>query len=559
MIRIKMLCCLFLLSIVSQFGPVSVANAQEESAYARSFMIMMRDSVLLAADIYLPKESGRRATILVRTPFARSRYAAPARFFAARDYNVIVQSIRGRNGSEGTDSLFHADSWGALQDGYDSIEWIASQPWSDGKVGTFGHAVDGFLQYLLATTAPPHLKAQYIVSAPYNFYPDVAFRQGAFRKRLMQSWLPDSTAAEFIEACVQHPVYGAFWKPLTPLIGAKLVQVPVTHVTGWYDVFADAAVNAFRSISRKAPKFASENQRLIIGPWTHQRERIGAPQQGELQFPENARFNVLEDAARWFDQWLKAQDSGVLIESPVRYYLMGAPGETYAPGNLWQHAATWPPKFRKEKYFLLKNGGIAPGKPDREGSAEGFHYDPQFPLRTLGGATAADSAGPMDQRPVEMRSDVLLFTSEILDSALAVAGPVRFKLFGSSTRYDTDFVVKLTDVYPDGRSIIVLDGIVRARQRDSISKEKLLKPGRIETFWIELGHTALVFNKGHRIRLAISSSNSPKYEPNPNSANSFRRHKRQRVAVNTVYYGGKHASYLELPVIPLPEQDQYVR
>ncbi len=528
-------------------APVGSLLAQTNGGASRVLSLAMSDSVHLATEVFVPSDSLPRATILIRAAADRKNYKDAALSFLQHDYNVVIQSLRGRFGSEGADSLFVDPVRNFIQDAHETLRWITEQKWSDGKVATFGYHDAGYAQYMLALDPPPALKTQYIISAPFDFYQHAAFPSGVFRKELMEHWLPMLSSANYAEFWKEHARLSPFWRPFIAWRKTTRIHHPVSHVTGWFDPFKEGTIMAFRLYQKYADKFARHHQRLVIGPWTRLPEGAGR-EQGELIFPENAPLDILQDALRWFNQWLKAIDTGLLIEPPVKYYLMGDVKDEIAPGNIWNTAATWPPEHRRVKFYLHSDGRLIFEQRAKEEVAEGFRYDPDSPMQTLGGDNFAIERGPFDQTTNELRSDVLIFTSPPLEEPLTITGRVRVKLYASSSEYDTDFVAKLTDVYPDGRSFLIADGIVRARYRKGLQREKLLSRKKVETFWIDLGNTAMVFHTGHRIRLAITSSNSPKFEPNPNSPLPFRSHKRTRIAVNTIYYGGKKASYLELPV-----------
>ena len=293
-------------------------------------------------------------------------------------------------------------------------------------------------------------------------------------------------------------------------------------------------------------------QYLVLGPWTQNQGTYSDPRQGNLEYPANSTFDYMQHALEFFDRWVKnqPQDSLSIVEvaqqNKIRYYLMGDENNA----GTWVEASSWPPENAKYAIFYLqKNGKIGQRMVDKNGNAEAFRYDPVIPVETTGGANYYLPAGPMDQSELEKRKDVLTFTTESLSSPVTVAGPIKFRLYASSSAFDTDFTVQLTDVYPDGRSMLLAEGIIRARHRNTTRESELLEPKKVEKYIIDLGHLANVFASGHRIRVNISSSNSPKFEPNPNSPKPFHRGKDLAVAINYVYYGGKRKSGLILPVI----------
>jgi putative CocE/NonD family hydrolase len=283
-----------------------------------------------------------------------------------------------------------------------------------------------------------------------------------------------------------------------------------------------------------------------MGPWTHGVLRRAA---GELTYPENAAAppNRVHDLWRWFDRWLLGRDNGIDREAAVTYYVMGDITTPGAPGNTWRMSDRWPVPARTTRYYLTADRGLSPDAP-HGGQPLSYRYDPKDPVPTVGGPHLTLPPGPREQRQVESRPDVLVFTSEPLREPLEVVGRVRARIWASSDAPDTDFAVKLCDVYPDGRSFNVVEGILRARFRESLSREALMKPGRVYPFDVDLWSTAIIFNTGHRLRVQVASSNAPGYDPNPNTGEPFRASTATRVATNTIHVDRERPSYLALPV-----------
>jgi putative CocE/NonD family hydrolase len=281
---------------------------------------------------------------------------------------------------------------------------------------------------------------------------------------------------------------------------------------------------------------------LIVGPFAHGTF-------AELKYPANA--GQLPASGReldWFDYTLKGADNAAARDKAVHYYVMGDPTEKGAPGNFWREADNWPPPATVTPYYFHPDGTLVAGKQPSGDQSRSYKYDPKNPVPTVGGQELLLPKGPMDQRKVESRSDVLVFSTDVLAEPVEVTGRILAQLFVSSDCSDTDFTVKLTDVYPDGRSMLVTDGILRSRYRTSFEQEEFLEPGKVVELIVDLWSTSLVFNKGHRIRVAVSSSNAPRFEPNPNTGKVFRADKDTRVATNTVYLGGEHSSRIMLPI-----------
>lgn len=542
------------LSVLISFSFTGSDRLAAQNGTPMTLQAPMRDSTMLETKVFTVHPDSSRPCILIRTLADHSAYGEVIRYLLTHEYHVAVQTIRSVAAPQPADTLFLSDGWGKLQDGYDTIEWLAEQEWCNGRIAAFGRGIDGFLIYLLAAAAPPHLQAAYVIGAPFNYYVHAVFQQGAFREKLVTTILEKHHLGDQLALYEQNPLYGPFWFLLNPFRQAKAIDIPITHASGWYDIFKDGAISAFQAFKRFGQKFGRRNQRLLLGPWSQFANSLGREKQGEIKFPENARFDVLEDMRRWFDQWLKAKDTGLLYSAPVEFYVMGAVGDPEAPGNVWREAAGWPPPHDKRRFYLQSDSLLAPEEPKEKLASRSYEYTPSNPVPTLGGANYYLESGPYDQQYIEARKDVLVFSTRPLEAPLTIMGPVQVKLHVSSTKFDTDFTAKLTDVYPDGRSMLIVDGITRARLRDSTVKQNLLKPGKMDDLSISLGNTAYVFQRGHRIRLVISSSNSPRFEPNPNSPRNFHRNIDESPATNTVYFGRKKKSFLELPVVTSQDQ-----
>ncbi len=532
----------------------------------------MRDGVKLATDVYLPKDDkGPFPVILTRTPYNKTLVAGSVTDFLKYGYAVVSQDVRGRFSSEGKAIAFFYDD----KDGYDTVEWLAKQKWCNGKVGTFGGSAMGITQNVMAVLPPPHLACQAVGVAPSSLY-DTTFTGGGFRLALVAGWLGASVwPVENLEQMMEHTLYDAYWERGDFAKNAKNVNVPVLHAGGWFDIFLQGTLNTFNAYQNNGGKGAKGKQKLVMGPWIH---GIGGRGAGDFEFPENANASLQPgsggkmDVLRWFDWCLKGKDTGVAKEPAVTYYLMGALGENGAPANVWETSDTWPPPHKDVDFYLHADGKLSQTKPAEKDASKTYTDDPHNPVPTLCGHNLGmPKPGSCDQKDVESRPDVLVFTSDVLSEPVEITGPVTAHLYASSTAKDADLTAKLTDVYPDGRSMLILDGLVRARHRNTTTKDELLTPGKIYEFSISLWSTALVFNKGHRIRVEISSSNYPKFDVNPNLGETIKLQKpilkylmlhamsmdwkpsniysKVFVAQNTVYFDAAHSSHIILPVI----------
>jgi len=509
---------------------------------AKTIQVPMRDGVNLATEVFLPDGEGPWPTILIQTPYGRKSAAGLASQAHERGYALVSQDFRGRFDSEGVDyPVFVHNGWGEHQDGYDTVEWIASQEWSNGKVGGFGISAPGIALNMMAPSRPPHLVCCYVGVAFSSMYAQSAYQGGAFRKSLLENWLTgnkfDPKNLELIRA---HPDYDDFWKAIDPERMAPRVNVPTLFLGGWYDIFTAGTINSFVTINKQGDKGARGKCRLVMEPYGHGRSE-------DLVFP-NVAHPKTADAWRWFDLWMKNDGKGIEEIPAVQYFVMGDPADPNTPGNKWKTADDWPvPAEMKPVYFHTDNK-LRLGPPTELFGSLSYKYDPKDPVPTIGGANLTISKGPKDQRSIESRSDILLFTSPELDRHVEVTGPIKVKLWASSTARDTDFTAKLCDVYPDGRSMIVLDGILRASHRNSMGRSELMEPEKIYEFEIDLWSTSLVLSPGHRVRIAISSSNSPRFEPNPNTGKPSGVNGKTEVATNTIYMDANHPSHILLPV-----------
>ncbi len=509
----------------------------------QTVMVPMRDGIELAADVYLPPGKGPWPTVLLRTPYGRKGAKDLALQTNKRGYAFVAQDFRGRFESQGNDyPVFTHDGWGKHQDGYDTVEWIASLPWSNGKVGTIGASAPGIAQNMMAPSRPPHLVCQYVGVAFSSMYHQAAYQGGAFRKSLVETWLESNMFShKNLQIIRAHPDYDDFWKSIDPQRMAHKVNVPVLFAGGWYDIFNAGTINSFLTVQKQGDEGARGKCRLVISPYGHGYSE-------DLRFP-NTQPPQTAGMLNWLNIWMNNDGNGIDDMPLVQYFVMGDPDDSDSPGNTWRTADDWPVPAEPTAAYFHPDGALRFQPPQQADASLAYRYDPANPVPTFGGANLNIEKGPKDQRRVENRPDVLLFTSSILDEYMEITGPVKVTLWASSSAADTDFTAKLCDVYPDGRSMIVLDGIIRARHRNSMEKSELIEPGKIYEFEIDLWSTSLVFSPGHRIRVTISSSNSPRFEPNPNTGKYSGTDQQTKVASNTIYVDAKHPSHILLPVV----------
>lgn len=512
----------------------------------------MHDGVSLAADIHLPAQGVDRIpapcpVLLLRTPYDKSGHAGTGAFYARRGYIFVAQDVRGRYASEGTFFPFADEA----EDGADTMAWIRAQPWCNGRIGTMGGSALGITQNLMAPTRPPGLRAQYIQVAAASLYHHAAYVGGAKRKSQVEGWIRGNRfSPKALALFNQHPNYDAYWQGFDAAARADQIDTPAVHVGGWFDTFSLGTVEAFRTRQTLGRAGAKGHQKLVMGPWAHGGFRGGRV--GQLTFP-HARMPKAYDALRWFDAWLKGDGSAMKKVPAVAYYVMGDTTRgAKAPGNEWRYAAAWPPPSTPAAYYFHADGALSPQPPphtDGKPAARTWTFDPDRPCPTIGGCNLNLPKGPCDQRQAERRDDVLTFSTPPLAEPVEATGHARAVLHVASSAVDTDLSVRLCDVYPDGRSYLMAEGMLRLRYRNGLAKPVPLTPGKRCEVTVELWPTSIVFAKGHRIRVSVTSSNYPRFDVNPGTGRPYAPGKPVVKQANTIFCDGATASRLILPVV----------
>jgi len=552
--------------------------------------VKMRDGVTLYADVYRPKDDGKYPVLLQRTPYNKDGDREFGLRAAARGYVVIIQDVRGRYASEGEWYTFKHEP----DDGYDTVEWAGTLPYSDGKVGMFGGSYVGATQMLAAIAHPPHLAGICPVVTASNYHSNWTYQGGAFSQWFNQSWTsglaqdtiarntrgrsnalkgmtqlplgsfplfnppadgrpPEATAtlAQYYLDWIAHPNEDGYWKPWSIEGHFSDIAVPALHIVAWYDLFQDGSFRNYIGIKAHGANEAARNgQKLITVVGGH---AGNGPIIGDVDFGPDSKFD--EDGATldWYDYLFKAAKNQ-FAGKPVKLFVMGA--------NQWRDEDDWPlARARITKYFLHSdgkanslrgNGTLSTTAPGPE-AADQYVFDPADPVPTIGGPLCCDGAhlkpGPRDQRRVEARDDVLVYSTPALAADMEVTGPVTLELYAKSSAVDTDFTAKLVDVGPDGFAKNMTEGILRARYRDSQEKPSLITPGQVYKLTVELWSTSNVFKKGHVLRLEVSSSNFPRFDRNLNTGDDNGTGTRFVSATNSVLHDAQHPSALVLPVI----------
>jgi putative CocE/NonD family hydrolase len=545
----------------------------------KNMAIPMGDGCVLRADVYRSGDPAPSPVLLQRTPYDKERaISLDIAEYVRAGYAVVVQDVRGRFASEGTFEPFTTEG----PDGRETIAWLTAQPWSSGAIGMFGQSYVGATQWLAAVDAPPSLRAIAPGFTSSSWHQGWLYQGGAFQLGFALLWSmlnlalpeltrrvargsaspdevaelidrvdridglygnaePPASLAPYYRTWLDHPSYDDYWRSTAPREHYDRVSVPSLNIGGWYDLFLAGTLENYSGMRARGATESARRARLIIGPWAH---GAATGEFAELRFGLRAGTvgaDVVGEHLRWFDQELGGVPAG---GDPVRVFVMGS--------NRWRSAQSWPlPETSYDRYHLHSRGSanssggdgvLAPEPPGSEPD-DVYTHNPHDPVPTTGGNTflpglmLAANAGPRDQSPVEHRSDVLCYTTAVLERPLEVVGPLTLVLYAASSAVDTDFTGKLVDVHPDGRAFNVAEGILRARYRESLSEPKALVPGSVERLELDLVATANLFDVGHRIRLEISSSNFPRFDLN------------MRRAVNRVFHDHARPSHLVLPVL----------
>jgi hypothetical protein len=579
---------------ISVFVVASSVCAAEhyDVTIAHEVPVKMRDGTVLRADIYAPKAAGKFPVLLQRTPYDKRNGLDFGLRAASQGYVVISQDVRGRYTSEGEWSPFRHES----EDGYDTVEWAASLPNSNGKVGMFGGSYVGATQMLAVMAAPPHLAAAVPYVTASNYHEGWTYQGGAFEEWFNESWtsilaldsltrraqahtnamhhvlkLPlasyplfdtgadgDSTEtpqglAPYFVDWLAHPSYDDYWKQVSVEEHFSKITIPIFHVGAWYDIFLGGTLRNYLGIkAHGGSEEARRGQHLMVITGGHAGP---GPRVGEVDFGREPAFQEGDLVLRWYDYLLKGVKNGLESEKPVKLFVLGK--------NLWREEDDWPLTRARYTRFYLHSQGKANSlsgdgtldtlEPASE-HADQYVYDPADPVPTRGGPLCCDGGhlapGALDQRPVEARNDVQVYSTPPFKEDIEVTGPVSVELYASSSAVDTDFTAKLVDVWPNGFAQNLTEGILRARYRNSPERVEFMNPGEIYKFTLDLWATSNVFLKGHKLRLEISSSNFPRFDRNLNTGEDAGRGTRWVKATNTIIHDREHPSAVVLPVVP---------
>jgi uncharacterized protein len=553
--------------------------------------------------LFRPDSPEKLPVLLTRTPYDKKFPQISYNMLdviraAQRGYNVMIVDCRGRFASDGIFTCFVDEA----RDGYDTVEWAAHQPWADGQAGTFGASYVGVTQWLAATQTPPSLKVMVPSITASNYHDGWTFQGGAFSLFFNVSWVMTSlglgrlmrereqnaearkelayvmssidemrqtmehlplrefpmfrTGAPYFFDWLAHPYYDSYWRQVCIEEKYGRISVPTLNVGGWYDIFQRGTIRNYAGMKAQGGGANARRPRLVMGPWHHTLPLASLVGQVDMGF-RSSYVSIDYDGMQldYFDHWLKGKSNGAADENAVRIYVMGA--------NEWRDEKDWPlPGTDWRRYYLHSRGSansaygdgvLSTDAPEHE-PADSFLYNPLHPVPTAGGGLCCYpnslQGGAFDQAMIEHRADVLVYSTPPLAEDVEVTGPITLTLYASSSGPDTDFTAKLVDVTECGFARNLTDGIIRARTRESQSEPKLMTPGEIYEFNIDLCSTSNLFKAGHRIRLEVSSSNFPRFDRNPNTGHELFVDAEMRPALQTVMHERGFASFLMLPVIP---------
>jgi len=581
-----------IITVLGMFSVMTLAAEHFDITLERGVAAKMRDGTVLRADIYRPKAEGKFPVLLQRTPYDKRGEVDFGLRAASLGYVVIVQDVRGRYTSEGEWYPFRHES----ADGYDTVEWAASLPYSNGKVGMFGGSYVGATQMLAAMAAPPHLTGIHPFVTASNYHDGWTYQGGAFEQWFNESWTsglaldtlnrlaqtrtnalhrvlklplasyplfdsdvdgnstesPQGLASYFVD-WLAHPSYDDYWKQVCIEDHFSQITVPIFHVGAWYDIFLGGTLRNYAGIkARGGSEEARRGQRLMVITGGHAGE---GPRIGEVDFGRDSVVNEYDLVLRWYDYLLKGEKNGLENEKPVKLFVLGK--------NVWRQEDDWPlARARSTRFYLHSqgkanslsgDGTLSTSEPASE-HADQFVYDPAEPVPTRGGPLCCDALhlapGALDQRPVEARSDVLVYSTPPFKDDFEVTGPVGLELYAASSAVDTDFTAKLVDVWPNGFAQNLTEGILRTRYRNSPERVEFMNPGEVYKLTLDLWATSNVFLKGHKLRVEISSSNFPRFDRNLNTGEDQGHGAHWVKATNTIAHDRDHPSAVLLPVVP---------
>ncbi len=528
--------------------PLDLLGITEEHVW-----IPMSDGTRLSAYVYRPPSEKPLPAVF------EQRYASlvgngtrkAAADLAKKGFAVAMVNFRGSQKSEGTYTGYRNLGYGGgePQDGYDTCEWLARQPWCTGKVGSFGSSQGGFAQNFLAAANPPHLVCQYMVDTGLSLFHE-GYRIGGVTRHerfadFGQNCRNPEDNARLLAEWDRHPDFDAYWQEEDCSRHFQRMHVPCFTIGSWYDFMVQGSIQSFMGRQTSGNTGSRGHQQLVIGPWLHGRLNKGT-RVNELTYPDNAAWPELDHMARWFDHHLKGEPTGIMEEPPIRYYVMGAVGEPGAPGNVWRTASSWPPSTESTPLYLHPNQKLSFEKPGQSANTTPLPSDPAKPMAIPG----RGFPGARDARAFESQSDVRTWSTEVLDAPLEITGTISASIWISTDVPDADFILRVSDVYPDGRSMLLMDYPLRARYREGFERQVFLKANTPTELRWRIGDVSIILNRAHRLRVTLSCSGAPLYEPNPQHGGPqvLGWMKNPRPTTHQILHEASHPSRIEIPV-----------
>jgi len=557
--------------------PTGTPDVYTKVRVKKNVVVPMRDGVKLYANIYKPDVDGKFPVILIRLPYGKDEpycvMPAYGKYFARKGYACVVQDVRGKYASEGEFEPFFNEG----ADGYDTLNWIASQPWCDGNIGMTGESYYGYTQWAVACLNHPNLKCIAPGETYTNVHEIMIYQNNAFCLHTTGTWVYEMNAkkwnnplkldywhlplismdedagirCDYYKDWIRHPLRDAYWESVNICQKHNQVKIPVYHWGGWYDIYISGTINDWRGVKESSDSVeARKNQWLLIAPTDHELTPVETHRIGKIDIGKEAwTYDRLQ---RFFDYWLKGIDNGFGKTPRVEIFTIG--------DNKWRYEDEWPPaRVQYTNYYFHSGGGANTHQGDGlldtqspgDEASDSYVYDPNNPVTASLEMQVLSLAQTLNNRSsVEQRPDVLVYTLSKLDKELEITGPINVTLFAASSARDTDFTATLVDVFPDGYVHMIQEGIVRAMYRNSYSEVSLIEPGEIYEYTIDLWATSYVVKQGHRIRVEISSSNFNRWDRNLNTGNEFGMDDKVVKAKQTIYHDKKHPSHITLPIIP---------
>ncbi|MFP4527780.1 MAG: CocE/NonD family hydrolase [Candidatus Kapaibacterium sp.] len=533
---------------------IIIAFAQIASAFDKeNVMLPMPDGTKLYTDIYKPslQHDFPLPVILIRSPYGAESFGGNAAFnlvVAAiteiQRYVLVMQDLRGTNNSEGENTIFREDGWGEKRDGYETIEWIAAQDWCDGRVVMFGPSALGIPQYLAAGAGPEHFVGAMPMVAAWSMYHHCVYPGGEYRESDVNAWVDDYANNDMLPFVKDNYNYNQFWEEVDCNTRVGEMHQPMLHFGGWFDFFHPGQIEAFEALQNRGGNGARGRQRLIVGPWTHL--NVGSNIAGDMIFPLNANYDYLKLAIDWFNYLLRDSVNSIADLPYVKLYLMGPTGEG-GHWNKWLEFDELPfADTDTLNFYLGQNNNLLDEMPYN--TITHLHGNPDNPVPTIGGNNLFLESGPKDQSAITDRNDVLLYQSDTYAEPFDIFGRVRLILTMSANRPDVDIAARLVDVYPNGRKMLITDGIKMARHRNGFATEDLLTPHMPYEIEVDLNYTAYTIAPGHRLGIILSTSNYPKYKVNPNTGDPVHDAITSLPVDVTIFTQGDRVSRLELPI-----------